>query len=294
MDIKSVIMIVAQLSLISLVAAVGLRTNWHDVLRTMRNAGLVLRTVLAVNVVVPLTAIIICGLLPIPLPIKVGIVIMAVSPPAPMLSARLLQAGVESYLAVGLDFALVLLSVIIVPLTIALLSWNLSVQGSISPVAVAKLAAISVLLPLTVGMLVRSLVGPPVWRLAKILTVLGYVGLGLVVVAVIYARGRDALELVGDGAVFAIFVTVLAGIAAGHSLAGRNPSAKMAAALAAALRQPGLAALIAWQNFPNQNVELTAVLYVATAAAVSLVYQVWMTKRRGRSKSARAALTGAG
>lgn len=280
MDTKSILMIVAQTSLIALVVSVGLQVRWHDVLRTMRNSGLVLRAMLAVNVVVPLTGIILCGLLPIPQPIKVGIVIMSVSPVAPMLSVRLLKAGVDASFAVGLDVALVLLSVILVPLTIFLLSWIFSVGASISPLAVAKLAIISVLLPLTAGMLVRAVAGPSVSRLAKLLAIVGYGGLGIFVIAIFQARARDVLELVGNGAVFAIVVTVLAGLAAGHFLAGPDPSTKMEIALAAALRHPGLAALIARENFPDVKVELSIILYLLTAAATSLVYQAWMAKRR--------------
>lgn len=289
MDTRSILMIVAQISLIALVASVGLHARWHDVLRTMRNSGLVARAVLAVNVVVPLTAIIICGLLPIPQPIKIGIVIMAVSPLAPMLSVRLLKAGVDASFATGLDVALVLLSVIVVPATIALLSWIFPVDASISPLAVAKLAAISVLVPLAAGMLVRSLAGRSVWRLAKMLAILGYVGLGLVVVAIVYAHARDVFDLIGNGVVFAILVTVLAGIAAGHFLAGPDPSTKLATALAAALRHPGLAAMIARQNFPNGKVEVTIILYLLTAATASLLYQAWMARRRAAPAPAGAA-----
>lgn len=284
MDTKSIVMIVAQISLAALLTSVGLHARWRDALRTMRNYRLLGRAVLAVNVVVPMTAIIICGLLPIPQLMKVGIVIMSVSPLAPVLSLRLVQARVDASFAVGLDVALVLLSVIVVPLTIALLSWIFPINASVSPAAVAKLATLSVLLPLAVGMLVRALTRASIERLAKMLTVLGYVGLGLVVIALLYAQARDAFDLIGSGVMIAILVTVLAGVVAGHFLAGSAPADKLAITLAATLRHPGLAALIAQRNFPNQKVELTIILYLLTAVAFSLLYQAWILKRTvGRS-----------
>lgn len=279
MDTKSIVMIVAQISLAALLTSVGLHASWRDALRTMRNFRLLGRAVLAVNVAVPLTAIIICGLLPIPQLMKVGIVIMSVSPLAPVLSLRLVQARVDASFAVGLDVALVLLSVIVVPLTIALLSSIFPINASVSPAAVAKLATLSVLMPLTVGMLVRALTRASVERLAKMLTVLGYVGLGLVVIALLYAQARDAFDLIGSGVMIAILVTVLAGIVAGHFLAGSAPADKLAITLAATLRHPGLAALIVQRNFPNQKVELTIILYLLTAVAFSLLYQAWILKR---------------
>lgn len=279
MDTKSIVMIVAQISLAALLTSVGLHARWRDALRTMRNFRLLGRAVLAVNVVVPLTAIIICGLLPIPQLMKVGIVIMSVSPLAPVLSVRLVQARVDASFAVGLDVALVLLSVIVVPLTIALLSSIFPINASVSPAAVAKLATLSVLMPLAVGMLVRALTRASVERLAKMLTVLGYVGLGLVVIAVLYAQARDAFDLIGSGVMIAILVTVLAGVVAGHFLAGSAPADKLAITLAATLRHPGLAALIAQRNFPNQKVVLTIILYLLTAVAFSLLYQAWILKR---------------
>jgi BASS family bile acid:Na+ symporter len=279
MDTKSIVMIVAQISLAALLTSVGLHASWRDALRTMRNFRLLGRAVLAVNVVVPLTAIVICGLLPIPQLMKVGIVIMSVSPLAPVLSLRLVQARVDASFAVGLDVALVLLSVIVVPLTIALLSSIFPINASVSPAAVAKLATLSVLMPLAVGMLVRALTRASVERLAKMLTVLGYLGLGLVVIALLYTQARDAVDLIGSGVMIAILVTVLAGVVAGHFLAGSAPADKLAITLAATLRHPGLAALIAQRNFPNQKVVLTIILYLLTAVAFSLLYQAWILKR---------------
>jgi len=279
MDIKSLVMILAQVSLVMVVGSVGLLAQWREVVAVARNASLIARAVIAVNVIVPVAAIVICSLLPMTVPIKMAIILMAVSPLAPVLSARLIKAGIAPSLAVGLDVVLVALSVIIVPLTVALLSAVFAQRASISPLAVAKLVTLSVLAPLAVGLAVQSQAPNLAPRLSNVLMKVGFACLALVVIAILYARAPDIFELVGNGSVLAIVLTVVAGIAGGHFLAGPERSSRTAVALAAGMRHPGLAALIAQRNFAEQNVQLAIILYLLTAALVSLVYQAWMQGR---------------
>lgn len=279
MELKHLLMPSLQLSLIMIVTSVGLLARWRDVRDVMRNVPLLGRAVIAVNVVVPVTAVIMCSLLPMEKPIKIGIVLMAISPLAPVLAARLAKAGVDTALAVGIDFALAVLAVIIVPLTLTLLSAIFPTTASISPLDVGKLVTIAILAPLAIGMAIHAASEDFAKRLSKILLIVGLIGVLLGAFVILYMRIGAVLSLVGDGTLLAIATTISAGIAAGHFLGGPEKLTRLTVALAAGLRFPGLAALIAKQNFREPDVVLTIALYLLTAMVLSLAYQVWMMKR---------------
>jgi BASS family bile acid:Na+ symporter len=286
MELKHLLMPFLQLSLIMIVTSVGLLARWRDVRDVMRNVPLLGRAVIAVNIVVPVTAVIMCTLLPMDKPIKIGIVLMAVSPLAPVLSARLTKAGVETATAVGIDFALAILAVIIVPLTLELLSAIFpATTASISVSDVGKLVTIAILAPLAIGMAIHAASEAFARHLSRILLIAGVVGVLIGALVIVYMRIGAVLGLVGDGTLLAIATTIAAGIAAGHFLGGPEPLTRLTVALAAGLRFPGLAALIAKQNFREPDVIMTIALYLLTAVVLSLAYQVWVLKRAHRSEA---------
>ena len=65
MDAKELVPLVAQGALFLIIASIGLQARWRDVLAAMRNTDLVLKGLLAVNIIVPIAALIICSVLPI-------------------------------------------------------------------------------------------------------------------------------------------------------------------------------------------------------------------------------------
>lgn len=284
---KTLILVIAQASLLMVVASVGLRAQWRDVIASIRKPKLLVRGIVAVNLVVPATAVLLCAILPMEQPVKIGIAIMAVSPLAPLLTGKMVKAGVEASSAIGLYVALVLLAIVIVPATIAVLSWIFPADASISVRDVAALAARTVLAPLAAGLLLGTMAPRFARPLSKMLMMIGYAGLALVAIAILYARGSDILALVGDGAVLAIIVTVIAGLAAGHLLGGPEPSGRTALALAATTRHPGLAAMIAQQNFGDPKVLPAIILFLLTSVTVSTAYLAWFARKPGsRAKAA--------
>ncbi len=284
MDQKQIVMLVVQISLILFVASIGLRAQWRDVVASLGNANSLFRAIVAVNVVVPMAALVMCSLLPIAHETRLGIIIMAVSPLAPFVAAKMMKVGLTASQAVGLYVALILLAVIIVPLTVALLSAIFPANASLSVAAVAKMVFASVVLPLVVALFVSGAFPTLAKRLAPILAAVGAVGLLLFLLLILVKAGGQIAGLVGDGTLLAIIVTVAAGLTAGHLLGGPRLADRESLAFAAATRHPGIAALIAHSNFQDQRVMLAIVLFLLTSVVVSAVYQQWVKRRSARSE----------
>src|SRR4051812_21329440 len=75
--------ILNQISLFFVVCSIGLSPHWRDIAEALRNPGGIARALVAVNVIVPVTALVVLFVLPIDPLVKVGIFAMAVSPIAP-------------------------------------------------------------------------------------------------------------------------------------------------------------------------------------------------------------------
>ena len=286
MDAKEIIGIGMQLALITLVATVGLQSKWREVVETIRRPAGLLRAIIAVNIVVPLAAVLLCMAFPIDQSVKIGLIIAAVSPLAPMLTGKLLRTGANASRVVGYYVVLVLLSVLIVPATIALLSRLFPADGMITVGAIAKLVMLSVLAPLAAGLLVGTVLPGLAARLVKPLTFAGYGLLLLLAIPILYSQFGAIIGLIGNGAVLAMGLTSIAAVAAGHWLGGPDTHSQTSLALAAATRHPGMAALIVNANFDDQRALVAVILYVIISGIVAGVYLQWAKRRGARATTA--------
>src|SRR4249920_1962161 len=110
----------------------------------------------AVVVPVPALAVIVVKLFGLRGAVAAGIVLMAISPGAPVALRRAIQAGGGSEFAPTLHLAIVMLAVITVPVSVMVMSWIFSVRFAISPVDVARQVFFAQLLPLGIGAALRA------------------------------------------------------------------------------------------------------------------------------------------
>jgi BASS family bile acid:Na+ symporter len=286
MDVKALLPVLIQISLMLVVVSVGMQASWTDLVAVIRRPALLGRAFLAVNVVVPAVALVMVLILPMAPIIKVGIFIMAVSPLAPFVPGKMMKAGAETPYAIGLYIALISLAVIIVPATLGLVSWTFGKELAAPIGPIAKLVLTSVFVPLLVGLSMAAFAPEFSRRFAHFVHIIAMLALLPVVVLVLYASTGQVIALIGNGTVLATFVTVAAGLAVGHWLGGPEPANRMALALAAATRHPGIAGLIVHANYQDKRAMMAVVLFLLNSVVVSGLYVAWMSRRhRGVSPS---------
>ncbi len=291
MDIKTLIGIVVQASLFSLVLAVGLRSNWSDLLYAFRKPAAFGRAMVAVNVVVPLTACLLSALLPLNWMTKAGLIVMAVSPLAPFVPGKMMKSSEDEAYDVGVYAALVLAAIVIVPLTITLLNQFYTRQGEISVAALTWFVAKSVLIPLAAGIAIATLWPSFAKRAASVVTMATYIVLLPLTVLFLIKAGPQMQGLIGDGTLVVIVGTIAAGLAAGHWLGGsdpRHPGHRVALAQAAATRNPGIAGLIAAHGDPGitSHVMNAVLLFLIVSVVMSALYAQWAGRRLAAGESA--------
>jgi BASS family bile acid:Na+ symporter len=218
-------------------------------------------------------------LFPLTPDIKAGIVLMGVAPLAPLAPGKMLKAGAPPSFTVGMYVALMLLAVVVVPATLALLSALFPVDVSIAPMKIARLVIISVLAPLVVGAVISAVAPAFAQRAAPVVLLLGNIGLVIFLLPALAVLARPMLALIGNGTIVVIMITVAAGLAAGHLLGGPEPADREALAFAAATRHPGIAAMIARENFQDHKLVPVLILFLLTGVVVSAVYRAWASRR---------------
>jgi len=281
--VRQLLPLVLQVSLILIVVSVGLQSRWSDFLYALQNPSMLLRGIIAVNIVPPLVAAVLIAIFPLEPAVKFGIIVMAVAPLAPLVPGKMLKVGSKPSFAVGLYVALILLAVAVVPLVLAILSRIFPADADIAPRAIAHVVLLSVLLPLVVGTLIGTLFPAFAGRAAPIAQAIGGIGLLLYLVPVVIILAPRMLALLENGTLIVIALTLAAALAGGHMLGGPSGTDRMALALAAATRHPGIAVMIAHANVTHPDIIPCVILFLLVGMVVSGLYQPWARKSLNHS-----------
>ena len=279
MDLKQVVLLAFQVSILCTVFGFGLRASADDLLYLVRRPGLLLRSLLAVFVIMPVVAIALAKMFDFRAVIEIVLVALAVSPMPPLLPRKEIKAGGSSSYSLGLMAMLALLAIGAVPLSLAIVGRLIGRSFGMAAGDIARVVVIATLLPLLAGIAVRALLPGVAGRLEKPVGLLVKVLLPLAVVALLAGAWRAVWAAVGDGTVLAIVAFVVAGLLAGHLMGGPDPNHSVVLALSSACRHPAIALSIASTNFPGQQFGGAIILYVIVSTVVAIPYLAWIRRR---------------
>ncbi|HEY6307015.1 MAG TPA: Na+-dependent transporter, partial [Candidatus Angelobacter sp.] len=236
-------------------------------------------------VVAPVFAALLAGAFHLHPAVKIALVFLAVSPVPPILPQKQLKLGARSAYVNGMLTAISLLSIVFVPISIAILGKIFGHDVHIGPVAVAKVVGRTILLPLGLGILVHARAPAFAEKTNQPLGRIGNALLVVVAVPLLLFAIRPVMSLIGHGEVLAMIVLTVVAAAVGHWLGGPDLGERSTLAMDTATRHPGLALAIAAANFPDQRrlVAAAIVLYLIVSAVVLLPYDAWCRRRLARS-----------
>ncbi len=276
MTLAGLLPIVLQSSIFLLVLSLGLNADLRAALHLFARPAALLRAVVAMNVLVPAFAVAMVLVFEPPHVVQVALVAIALSPVPPFLPLKAMKAGGQHTYTIGLLVAAASLSIVLIPSAVLLLDLIFPARLAMPPAAIAKIVALSVLLPLAVGMVVR-LVAPGVAdKGARPVLLLAAALLVAALVPVLVTAWPAILSLIGNGTVLLLAALVAVGLVAGHFLAGPVPEERTVLALASGARHPGVAIALAHANFPDDKLVLPAVLlYLVVGTLVAVPYVQW-------------------
>jgi len=285
LTLAQLVPVLMQVSLTMVVIGLGLQTAPGDLGYLLRRPALLLRSVLAMNVVTPLIAAGFAAWLKLKPEVEVALVLLAVSPVPPVLPGKEVKSGGNESYAIGLLAISAVLAIGAVPLSIALISRAFGLEAHVPASLIARVVVTSVLGPLFAGVLVGRLVPGLASRLARPLSKVGFAVLGVVFLVGIAGSWRSLTGAVGEFTVLAVVGFVLLSLVAGHVLGGPDEGDRTVLALSAASRHPGVALAVAGAVAQDKNAISSAVLL---AFLVGLIVTGPYTKWRKRTPGAAA------
>jgi BASS family bile acid:Na+ symporter len=270
-----------KVSLALAVLAIGLRSSEGDALWLFRRPGLLARSILSINVIVPLVALAVAQAFDLQPAVKVAIVALSISPVPPVLPNRTGKAGGASAYAIGLLTFVSLAAIVLVPASVALLA---ALLGGTAPLAgrpVAVLMVETVLAPLGVGLVIRRLAPGFATRLARPVNAVGLFVLAIGLLLILIAAWPTMRSLLDGKTLLAILIITALGLFVGHELGGPVDADRPVLALASVLRHPAVAIAVGSAAFPSSRLVAPAVLLQFIVAAIASAPYVRRLKRIG-------------
>jgi BASS family bile acid:Na+ symporter len=277
--VEQVILMLLEVALFTSVLTLGFVATKYEPFALFRRPSLLIRTFLSMYIVVPVVTAVILALVPLPVGVKTGVILLAVSPVALTSRHSMLALGANPGYVYSLLISMSLISVVMVPISLAILTALPLAHDAIAPpFEVAKLIAQDVVMPLIIGSIIRRLA--PRWaeRLGRPANaVLGKVTmaalLALLVLNLVGIAEAGVLSFIVLGALTAV------GLAAGHLLGGPALVERAALAIASTQRQMAIATLIAAINFPGAVTINVIVMYLFITMLVTTLYTKWCKKQ---------------
>jgi bile acid:Na+ symporter, BASS family len=281
MNLAALIRAAFPVSIGLIVFALGLRCMPEDATSLLRDRRLLFRSLLAMNLVQPLVALLLVVTTQVHAAVKIALFALAVSPVPPILPDKQLKAGGRQSYVYGELVASSVLAIVLVPLTLLLLEVVSGRDVPPAPATVARIVSVSVLVPLVLGMLGRRWWPAFAARASHLTSVTGNVVLVAAALVASMALWPSVSSLIGNGTLLVCLAFALIGLAAGHLLGGPDPDDQTVLALSTAARHPGVAIAIGSAAFPDQKaVTAAVVLYLFASAVVSAPYIAWRKRLR--------------
>lgn len=259
-----------------IVFVLGLHASVQDATFLLRRPGLLVRSLLSMNVVMLVFAALVAALFDLHPAIKIAIVGLAVSPVPPFLPTKQTKAGGTASYVVGLLITTSVFAIVFVPAAVELVGRIFGITAHVPVGRVVPVVLITVILPLILGVVVRRFVPGSPARLSRPVLIFAIVLLVAAFVPALVRIWPSLIAMVGNGTLAVLALFTLVGVAVGHLLGGPDPDDRTVLALAAGTRHPGVALVIARAVFPEENMVLAVLLWhLIVGAIVSIPYVRW-------------------
>ena len=277
MDPASLLKLVLLLGVVLMVASIGARVKLDEPLLLLRRPTLTLRAVLAMYVLFPALVLMLVGLLQLRQGVGAVLLGFAVSPVLPPWAKKGTALGARGDYVVGLELLSTAVSLLVVPLMIAIGERLFGVSTSLEPKAMVGVLLATVVLPLTLGIAVARLFPLTAPKLAAVADRVGSVVLLIGAVVLLGVHGPTMLAVIGEGTVLAILVVIVFGLLLGQLLGGPDRGIRDALSSATVSRHPAIALLLATGAFPQQQTTVigTVLIYLLASILLPIFLMRW-------------------
>ena len=261
------------LFVVSSMLAMGMSLTMSQILQPLKNVRLVILALVANFVLVPLVAYGISFLIPLEQSLKIGLIVLSTAAGAPFLPKLVQGAKGNIAFGVGLMVLLMVVTIIYMPLVLPLLLPGVS----INPWDIAKSLIVLMLIPLSLGLLIKSHSSDTAAQWQPVMNKTSSLAMLLLMVVVLGLNVSNIISLIGSGGILALLLFIVISFAIGFLLGGREGDVRSVMGLGTAQRNVSAALLVSAQNFPGTN----TLTFVLVGAILLLLILLPTAKRLG-------------
>jgi BASS family bile acid:Na+ symporter len=269
---------------VSSMLAVGFSYTLREIIEPLRDLRGVFLALAANFVIVPFLAFLLTRLLSLEPALAIGLFLVATAAGAPFLIKLAQLANGDLAFATTLLVLLVIATIFYMPAVVPVMA----PAAKVSALAIASRLALTMLLPLGLGLLIDRWFEPLADRMLPVLNKVSSGALVVLVAMTVVINYRLLLGVFGTGAILAALLLTASAFGTGYLLGGADPDERSVIALGTAQRNIAAATVVATQNFDDPR---TLVMVVVTSI-VSMAFLLPIAKAMGRRNMAAVEATG--
>ena len=248
---------------VSSMLGMGMSLTVPMIIQPLKNISLVVRALLGNFVLVPLLAYLILLVIPLEESLGIGLIVLACAAGAPFLPKLVQGAKGDIAFGVGLMVMLMVVTIFYLPIVLPLLLEGVEVD----PWEIAQSLIISMLIPLIIGLLIKSHSSDTADHWKPVMDKISSVALLIILVVGIGMNASNIIGLIGSGGLLALLIFIVGALLIGIILGGRESSIRNVMGLGTAQRNVAAAIVVSAQNFSGTN----TLIFVLVAAILLLL-----------------------
>lgn len=257
--------------------AMGVGLTVRQIIEPLRNRRLVLLTLVANFVLMPLSALALATLLQLDQPLGVGLLLLGTAAGAPFLPKLTEIAKGNLGLAVGMMVLLMVVTVGYLPLVLPLLLPGVSVN----PAKIARSLILLMLLPLGAGLVLKARYEKAAALVKPVFDRVSSLSFVLLTVLILVVNFNNVLAVFGTRGILAGILFIALGFGIGWFLGGPETDTRRVLALGTGQRNIAAALVVGSQGFSDPRV----VVMVVVVAIVGLLILVPISGKLAKSSS---------
>ena len=266
------------LFIVTSMLAMSFSLSLQQMTQPLKNVRLVILALLANFVLVPLLAYAITKVIPLEQPLQIGVILLGTAAGAPFIPKLVQGAKGNVAYGVGLMFLVMVVTIFYLPFILPLMLPGVEVN----PWDIARSLIVTMLIPLVIGMLIKSLSPDVADHWAPVMNKISSLSILIMMVVGLGLNISNILGFIGTRGIGAMVLLIAGALLIGMLLGGRDPGIRTAMGLSTANRNGAAAILVATQNFSGTD----TLPFVLVGVIVMLLVVIPAAKRMGARSEA--------
>jgi len=244
--------------IITTMLSMGLSFTPKQFLEPLKDKSLILKSMAANFILVPLLAFIILQLIPLQQGLAIGLILMATAAGSPFMLKLVQFMGADIKFAVGLMLILSLVTLVYMPLVLSIFLPGVSVNH----LSIAGSLVVLIFLPLIGGTLVKSRYNEIAQTIKPTFNQISNIFIFVVVILYLGLNYQEFLSVFGTGALIVSLLFVFLSFIVGYVLGGPSENTKPVLGLGTAMRNSSAAFVVAVTNFSSEYDVMAMIIVV--------------------------------